>query len=122
MIARPARVCIRLRKPCLRARFLVFGWYVRFIEALLSATLASSGGGAPGVPSISWVRADPFAPDRSRRCSSATVFCDGGVDVAVDPGFLPSPPWFGRRRMEPGPQATADAGDAPTVGDDRLDG
>jgi len=97
MMARPARVCIRLRKPCLRARFLVFGWYVRFIEALLSATLASLGEGAPGVPSISWVHADPFAPDRSRRCSSATVVCDGGADVAVDPGLLPSAPWFERR-------------------------
>jgi len=42
-------------------------------------------------------------PDRSRRCSSATVVCDGGADVAVDPGLLPSPPWVRRRRMETRP-------------------
>lgn len=28
-MARPARVCIRARKPCLRARRRLFGWKVR---------------------------------------------------------------------------------------------
>ena len=32
MTARPARVRIRLRKPCLRLRRRTFGWYVRFME------------------------------------------------------------------------------------------
>jgi hypothetical protein len=34
MIARPARVRIRARKPCLRFRRRVFGWYVRFMLVL----------------------------------------------------------------------------------------
>jgi hypothetical protein len=34
MIARPARVRIRARKPCLRFRRRLFGWYVRFMLVL----------------------------------------------------------------------------------------
>lgn len=34
-IARPARVRIRARKPCLRARRRLLGWNVRFIFELL---------------------------------------------------------------------------------------
>lgn len=29
-MARPPRVAIRARKPCVFARFRLFGWYVRF--------------------------------------------------------------------------------------------
>jgi hypothetical protein len=31
-IARPARVAIRARNPCLRFRLRTFGWYVRFMR------------------------------------------------------------------------------------------
>ena len=34
-MARPARVLIRARKPCLRARRRLLGWNVRFILELL---------------------------------------------------------------------------------------
>lgn len=37
MTARPARVCIRARNPCLRLRRRFFGWYVRFISPVLTA-------------------------------------------------------------------------------------
>lgn len=59
-------------------------------------------------------------PVRSWRSSSATVVCNGGVDVAVDPGLPPSSPSMGVDGWKPGPQATATTGDAPTVGRDRL--
>ena len=39
MIDRPARVRIRARKPCLRARRRVFGWKVRFTGSRLSGRL-----------------------------------------------------------------------------------
>lgn len=44
MIARPARVRMRARKPCLRARRLVLGWKVRFTAAP-EIEVASNGGG-----------------------------------------------------------------------------
>ena len=34
-MARPARVRIRARKPCVLALFLLLGWYVRFTKPLL---------------------------------------------------------------------------------------
>ena len=39
MMARPARVCIRFRKPCFLARRRVLGWYVRFMSGLLLASV-----------------------------------------------------------------------------------
>jgi len=45
MMARPARVRMRARKPCLRARRRVLGWKVRFTEAPGIDQLASNGGG-----------------------------------------------------------------------------
>jgi hypothetical protein len=44
MIPRPARVRMRARKPCLRARRLVLGWEVRFTAAP-EIQVASNGGG-----------------------------------------------------------------------------
>lgn len=45
--ARPARVDIRCRNPCLRARFRLFGWNVRFIDCLLGIRPARCGHLAP---------------------------------------------------------------------------
>jgi hypothetical protein len=39
---RPAFVAIRARNPCVRARFILLGWYVRFI-CLLPETLVRRG-------------------------------------------------------------------------------
>jgi hypothetical protein len=97
MIARPARVCIRLRKPCLRARFLVFGWYVRFIEGLLSATLASSGRGAPGVPSIWWVPAYRSASHGDHRPPSSATARPTSPSARRSPPSSPSMGANGRK-------------------------
>ena len=43
MIARPARVRMRARKPCLRARRRLLGWNVRFTDSRLSRLLRLSG-------------------------------------------------------------------------------
>ena len=55
-IARPAFVDIRFRKPCVLARFRLFGWYVRFTVILLSVHRRKAGhkpgdysGGSAGV-------------------------------------------------------------------------
>jgi hypothetical protein len=43
MIARPARVRMRARKPCLRARRRVLGWNVRFTDSRPSRTFTTNG-------------------------------------------------------------------------------
>ena len=43
MIARPARVRMRARKPCLRARRRVLGWNVRFTDSRPSRTCSTNG-------------------------------------------------------------------------------
>jgi hypothetical protein len=45
MIARPARVLMRARNPCLRARRRVLGWKVRFKAAPKIHGWATNGGG-----------------------------------------------------------------------------
>jgi hypothetical protein len=52
MIARPARVRIRARNPCLRARRRVLGWKVRFTSDSLSqfGLQPVTGGGGPPRP------------------------------------------------------------------------
>jgi hypothetical protein len=63
MIARPARVRMRTRKPCLRARRLVLGWKVRFTAAP-EIQVASNGGGTTdddlvgAITALAEVRAD----------------------------------------------------------------
>ena len=51
MMARPARVCIRFRKPCFLARRRVLGWYVRFISGLLLASVGVVRKGSAQMPS-----------------------------------------------------------------------
>jgi hypothetical protein len=45
--ARPPRVRIRVRKPCVFLRFLVFGWYVRFTALPPRVTARSAGAEGP---------------------------------------------------------------------------
>jgi len=47
-IARPARVDMRARKPCLAERRFWFGWYVRFITNSSIPGFAPSGRETPG--------------------------------------------------------------------------
>ena len=54
---------MRCRKPCLRARFRVLGWNVRFISDLLAHSGCHEEEGAPGVQSI-WL-ATTAVPSRS---------------------------------------------------------
>jgi len=51
MMARPARVRIRFRKPCFLARRRVLGWYVRFMSGLLLASLGVVRKGSAQMPS-----------------------------------------------------------------------
>lgn len=110
MIARPARVRIRARKPCLRFRLRLFGWYVRFMLVLefrrsaecdrswaaAVATMRSGGEAAAapawrtqrtvivhrqlGVPPARWA-------DQRSRCNDDRVVC-----VAVKCRNGPNPP------------------------------
>lgn len=110
MIARPARVRIRARKPCLRFRLRLFGWYVRFMLVLefrrsaecdrswaaAVATIRSGGEAAAapawrtqrtvivhrqlGVPPARWA-------DQRSRCNDDRVGC-----VAVKCRNGPNPP------------------------------
>jgi hypothetical protein len=46
-IARPARVRIRSRNPCVFARRRVFGWYVRFPLAIVGTSSHETKAGCP---------------------------------------------------------------------------
>lgn len=125
MIARPARVRIRARKPCLRFRLRLFGWYVRFMLVLefrrsaecdrswaaAVATMRSGGEAAAapawrtqrtvivhrqlGVPPARWA-------DQRSRCNDDRVVC-----VAVKCRNGPNPPQpRSPRRTRRGPRMT----------------
>jgi hypothetical protein len=88
MIARPARVRMRARKPCLRARRRVFGWNVRFTEISTLSTCPKCRGvfdERPGAASD-----DPAARrERRRRSLNAS---------RLEPtGFVRQPPASVRR-------------------------
>jgi hypothetical protein len=64
--ARPARVAMRARKPCLRARFRRLGWNVRFIDPFLSIRgLAGLGSVVASCPTAAMHCSGPAqAPDK----------------------------------------------------------
>jgi hypothetical protein len=49
MIARPARVDMRARKPCFRFRRRTFGWYVRFMARSSQIVVAAERPAERGV-------------------------------------------------------------------------
>jgi hypothetical protein len=76
MMARPARVCIRFRKPCFLARRRVLGWYVRFMSGLLVASVGVVRKGSARMPSRTAGSARlPTGPDRWPGTDPGPVAC-----------------------------------------------
>jgi hypothetical protein len=118
MMARPPRVLIRARKPCLRARRRLLGWKVRF-----DTTDASRG---IGVDECTRRGADPAerrtTPPANRGSRGrATRTCTGATECAERTAlFAPTatggPGSRRGRRPQPGRLASARAGAVPSRG------
>jgi len=92
MIARPARVCMRSRKPCFLARRRLFGWKVRFTSGLQGRRGASQWGADDCPDMCAHARTTGALVDRSTVRGHVGQGQTGVAQTALEPGRPPPNP------------------------------